>query len=38
MLYLALKRMKEQGLVAETDPSRDFVAGGRAKRRLGPDA
>jgi DNA-binding PadR family transcriptional regulator len=32
MLYLALKRMKEAGLVAETEPSDGFVAGGGRPR------
>ena len=32
MLYLALKRMKEEGLVAETEASDDFVAGGGRPR------
>jgi DNA-binding PadR family transcriptional regulator len=32
MLYLALKRMTADGLVAETDPPADFVAGGGRPR------
>jgi len=32
MLYLALKRMTEEGLVAETEAPEDFVAGGGRPR------
>jgi DNA-binding PadR family transcriptional regulator len=32
MLYLALKRMTDEGLVSETDPPADFVAGGGRPR------